>query len=179
MSIAESAAKPKRKAKIPAMAYFVCRTMIDPVTGAEVGCFVPSSKTDRAILRAKKIRVGDRIRMAPKKPRNEKFNRLVHGLGALVVAQIDGFEHEDAHSAVKRLQSDAGVMCESVVYQIPGGYTLTRSEPRSIAFDEMDEAEFNLFWRGICQHLITKYWPTLDESAIQSMIDLLPLEHPT
>lgn len=174
MSIAQDIAKPKRKAKAPQMAYFVCRVMIDPLTGAEVGCLVPSSQTDRDILRAKKIRVGDRCRMAPKKPRNEKFNRLVHGLGKLVCHSIEDFEHEDAHTAVKRLQSDGNVMCEPVVYIVPGLGSITRNEPRSIAFDEMEEGEFHLFWQGICAHLIAKYWPSLDEAAIESMIDLMP-----
>lgn len=173
MSAAEQV-KPARKVKKPQMAYFVCRTMIDPLTGAEVGCMVPSSKTDRAILRAKKIRIGDRVRMPVRKPRNEKFHRLVHGLGELVTEQIEGFEHEDAHTAIKRLQSDAGVMCDPVVYIVPGLGSITRNEARSIAFDEMEEGEFHLFWQGICAHLIAKYWPTLDEAAIESMIDLLP-----
>lgn len=171
MSVSEQI---KRKPKAPTMAYFVCRLMIDPRTGEEVGCMVPSSKTDRAILRAKKIRIGDRIRMAPKKPRNEKFNRLVHGLGTLVRDQVEGFEHEDAHTAIKKLQADSGVMCEPVVYQIPGLGNLTRSEPRSIAFDEMEEGEFHLFWQGICAHLVAKYWPALDADAIEAMIPMMP-----
>ena len=164
----------KRKPKAKQHAYFVVRTMIDPQTGAEVGCMVPSSKADRLMLREKGLRNGDLVRMPVRKPRNEKFNRLVHGLGTMVVRQVEGFEHEDAHSAIKRLQADSGVMCEPVVYQIPGLGNLTRSEPRSLAFDEMDEGEFHLFWQGICAYLIKTYWPSLDEDAIASMVDLLP-----
>lgn len=164
----------KRKPKAPTMAYFVCRTMIDPRTGEEVGCMVPSSQTDRDILRAKKIRIGDRIRMAPKKPRNEKFNRLVHGLGKLVCQNIEGFEHETHHTAIKRLQADGNVMCEPVVYMLPGLGSLTRNEPRSIAFDEMEEGEFHLFWQGICAHIVSRYWPSVDPETIEAMIPLMP-----
>lgn len=166
----------KRKAKKPVMAYFVVRRMIDPITGAEVGCMVPASKTDRAILREKGIRTGDRIRMPVRKPRNERFNRLVHGLGTLVANQIDGFAGMGAHEVLKRLQAYSGVMCEPVVYQVPGIGQLTRSEPRSLAFDELDEGDFQQFWRGICAYIVRTYWPTLDEHGIESMIDLMP-EH--
>lgn len=171
MSVAEQA---KRKGKKPAHAYFEVRRLVDPATGQEVGALVPRHRADRQMLRDKRLTVGDVVRLPLRKPRNEKFNRLVHGLGTLVRDQIEGFEHMDAHAAIKRLQADSGVMCEPVVYQIPGLGSLTRSEPRSLAFDEMDEAEFQLFWRGICAYLIATYWPTLDEAAIESMIDLMP-----
>ena len=168
----------KRKTKKPVMAYFVVRRMIDPLSGAEVGCLVPSSRTDRAILREKGLRNGDRVRLPVRKPRNERFNRLVHGLGTLVSRQVDGFAGKSAHEVIKILQADSGVMCEPVVYQIAGLGQLTRSEPRSLAFDEMDEGEFQEFWRGICDHLVRTYWPTMDEHAIESMIELMP-EHET
>lgn len=173
MSIAQEI-KTKRKAKKNIHAYFVVRRMIDPTTGAEVGCLVPSSKTDRAILRERGLKTGDRVRCPVRKPRNEKFNRLVHGLGKLVSAQVDGFSGMSAHEAIKKLQADSGVMCESVVYQIPGVGSLTRSEPRSLAFDEMDDGEFAEFWRGICAYIVRTHWSTLDESAIETMIDLMP-----
>ena len=165
----------RRKARKHLHAYFVVRRMVDPATGVEVGCLVPASKTDRAILRDKGLKIGDRVRCPVRKPRNERFNRLVHGLGTLVTQQVEGFESLDAHSAIKRLQADSGVMCEPVVYQIAGLGSLTRSEPRSLAFDEMDEGEFHTFWKGICAYLIATYWPTLDEHAIESMIDLMPV----
>lgn len=175
MSIAEGI---KRKAKKPPNAYFEVRLLVDPATGQEVGALVPRHKSDRRMLREKRLKVGDVVRLTLRKPRNEKFHRLVHGLGALVGQQVDGFEHMDAHAVIKRLQADSGVMCEPVVYQIPGLGNLTRSEPRSLAFDEMDEGEFQTLWRGICAHLIATYWPALDEAAIESMIDLMP-EQPT
>lgn len=65
-------------------------------------------------------------------------------------------------------------MCEPVVYQIPGLGNLTRSEPRSLAFDEMEEGEFHLFWQGISAHLVAKYWPALDADAIEAMIPMMP-----
>lgn len=166
--------KINRKPKVPTMAYFVCRLMIDPRTGAEVGCYVPASQTDRDILRAKKVRIGDRCRMAPKKPRNEKFHRLVHGLGTLMVEQVDGFDDVDAHGAIKRLQEQSGVMCDTVAYTLPGNLTISRTEPRSIAFDEMDEGDFHLFWQGICRYIVSRYWPSVDPGAIESMIPMMP-----
>lgn len=155
-------------------AYFEIRKLIDPRTGEEVGCLVPRHRADRQMLRDKSLRVGDVVRLPVEKPRNEKFNRLVHGLGQLVREQVEGFEHKDAHATIKQLQSDSGVMCQPVTYSVPGLGTLVRSEPRSLAFDEMDEGEFHQFWRGICAYLVSRYWPGLDEQAIESMIDLMP-----
>ena len=155
-------------------AYFEIRRLVDPATGQEVGALVPRGKADRQMLRDKRLTVGDVVRLPVRKPRNEKFHRLVHGLGTLVGQQVEGFENLDAHAVVKKLQSDGHVMCEAVTYQVPGLGAIVRSEPRSIAFDEMDEGEFHAFWRGICAYLIATYWPTLDEAAIESMIDLLP-----
>lgn len=160
-------------AKKPAMAYFEARKMIDPATGEEVGCFVPRHTTDRRMLRDKGIKTGDVIRMPVKKPRNEKFNRLVHGLGALIVQQVEGFESEDAHSAIKRLQYDADVMCQREDFDIPGVGKLQRRVARSLAFDEMDDGEFHLFWQGICRHIVATYWPTVDPDTIAAMIPMM------
>jgi len=38
------------------------------------------------------------------KLRNPKFNRLVHRIGQLVVANIEAFAGLDAHTAIKRMQ---------------------------------------------------------------------------
>ena len=164
----------KRKAKREIHAYFEVRRMIDPATGEEVGCLVPRSQSDRRMLRDKAIKTGDVVRLPVRKPRNEKYNRLAHALGRLVVEQIDGFQNENAHSALKRMQADSGVMCESVVYAIPGVGNLTRTEPRSLAFDEMDEADFRLFMQGICRHIVERYWPTTDPDTIEAMLPMMP-----
>lgn len=163
----------KRK---PPMAYFEVRRLVDPRTGEEVGAFVPRSKQDRDLIRSKRLAVGSVVRMPIRKPRNEKFNRLAHGLGTLVVEQIEGFENDDAHSAIKRLQHDADVMCQCEEFDVPGLGKLQRRVARSLAFDEMDEAEFHLFWQGICRHIVARYWPGIDPETIEAMIPLMP-EH--
>lgn len=166
-----------KKKRVPVRAYFEVRRLVDPETGYYHGCLVPRHQVDRNMLN-RVLRVGDVVRLPVQKPRNERFNRLVHGLGTLVSQQVEGFEGLDSHSVIKRLQAESGVMCEPAVYDLAGLGKLTRNEPRSLAFDEMDEGEFHLFWQGICAHLVKTYWPTLDEHAIESMIDLMP-EHET
>ena len=121
--------------------------MVDPNTGVEIGCLVPASSTDRAILREKGLKTGDRVR-CPVRAAQRAIQPAGAWPGTLVVKQIEGFETTDAHGAIKRLQADSGVMCDPVVYQIAGLGSLTRSEPRSLAFDEMDEGEFHTFWKG-------------------------------
>jgi ribosomal protein L2 len=62
VNAAQEIRQAKRRAKKPVMAYFVIRRLIDPQTGAEVGCLVPASKSDRAILRDRGLKTGDRVR---------------------------------------------------------------------------------------------------------------------
>lgn len=181
--------------------YFIARTMMDVETGEVAGCLVPSSWSDARILRERKIRTNDLLRTAIHNPRNSKFHRLVHQLGTLVRENIDGFEYLNSHETVKRLQADSGVHCEPrevdaaplvnaildsaklalgesaarmLAAALPEIQTLQIMTPRSIAYDCMDELEFRQFWSGICEHLITRYWPGLTEEQITDMADLMP-----
>ena len=102
----------KRKTKREVHAYFEVRRMIDPATGEEVGCLVPRSQSDRRMLRDKAIKTGDVVRLPVRKPRNEKYNRLAHALGALVVEQIrDGLRQRNLWCP-SCVSLDAGVVSE-------------------------------------------------------------------
>lgn len=181
--------------------YFVVRTMVDPETGEMAGCLVPSSWADNRLLRERKLKTNDLIRGALHNPRNTKFHRLVHQLGTVVCQNLDGFEHLDSHAAIKKLQADSGVYCEPrevsatpVVAAIlasarqlmgdgaarmlsavlPEIETVTILVPQSLAYDCMDESDFRQFWEGICQHLVARYWPELNEEQITEMAELMP-----
>ncbi|ATH82851.1 hypothetical protein CO724_17370 [Ectopseudomonas mendocina] len=156
--------------------YMEVRKLVDPATGEMVGAFVPESFTDRFLVRERAYKVGDRVRADLRQPRNSKFHRLVHALGRVVAEQIDKFQGMDAHTAIKRLQLDAGVCCTYEAFDIPDLGRVMRLIPESIAFDYMTEERFKEFWRGICQHLIANYWPDLTEEAIENMTGLMPGE---
>lgn len=168
MTVCTSSPK-KTKAK-PAPLYLVVRQLIDPVTGNKIGAFVPSSDADQHFLRERGYRVSDRVRAVLTKPRNERFNRLVHGMGYLIVENIEGYEGLRSHDAIKKLQIEARIHCdvESMTFE---GMLLQRFIPRSISYDSMDEHTFQKFWEDCCRYLIEKHWHNFDEEQLTEMIE--------
>ncbi|MHB0825113.1 hypothetical protein ACYCFL_05715 [Stutzerimonas nitrititolerans] len=171
---AEQKAKRRKRAARPV--YMEWRPMVDQQTGEVRLALVAESGIDRFLLKERGYRPGDQVRAEIKKPRNVKIHRLVHALGKLVGQSIDKFQGMDAHSAIKKLQFDAGVCCTFEAFDIPDLGRVTRRIPESLAFDEMDETRFREFWGGICQHLIAEYWHGLSEEQVEEMIDLMPQE---
>ena len=45
--------------------------------------------------------------------------------------------------------------------------------PRSLAYDEMDQDEFENVFTGFCQHVVEHYWPTLDLENIQALVEIM------
>lgn len=79
-----------------------------------VGALVPADPCAASKLRERSYRTGDLLAADLTKPRNPKFNRLVHRIGQLVVANIGAFSGLDAHAAIKRLQWEGNVACDEV-----------------------------------------------------------------
>lgn len=169
-------------------------------SGEVVGALVPRFMTDRRMMRERGYRVGDDLRAALSKPRILGQHRKAHLLGALVVAQVDGFEGMDSHAALKRLQRESGICCEAqeidaspVIAAIlaaaesllgaaaarmlgavlPEIRTITVSVPQSLAFDRMDESEFQSLYSGLCRHVADKYWQGLSPEKIDEMAELM------
>jgi hypothetical protein len=147
--------------------YFHVERLVRPETGEEIGCLVPAYPCDVKEMRARKYSVGTRIRGLLTKPRNELFHRKAHALGNLAVQNLEGFENLNAHDALKRLQRESGIQCEAMELDLPGVGKMTLNFPRSIAFDEMDESEFEELWNGVIGHIRAKYWPDLGEDQIE------------
>lgn len=166
---AKKLAKPQRPRK---PIYFTVRRVVDAETGEELGALVPSTKWDRQAMRDRKYHVGSEIRAELKKPRNAQFNRLVHALAKMVAENIDGFP-TDAHDALKRLQRESGICCETVETEIPGLGTLAIKQARSLAFDELDEGEFAEFFKGICDHVSRTYWPHMEPEVIEEQVRMM------
>lgn len=181
--------------------YLTVRELMDPDTGELVGCLVPSSAVDSRIMRDRKFRKGIELRGEIKRPRNAKFHRLVHALGILMVDHVEGFSDFDAHEAIKTLQMEANVCCETQTINaspvvsavlkaaeqllgpvatkmlqavLPEIKQIEIRVAQSLAFDEMDEAEFRRLFDRICRYVAETYWPDLDEETIQAMADLMP-----
>lgn len=133
--------------------YLTIRALVDPETGERVGCLVPSHDVDKRLLRERKYGIGSEVRAELKKPRNAAFHRLVHAFGLMLSEHMPEFLGLQAHEAVKKAQALAGVQCESIEYDLPGIGKLMRTEPRSISFDTMDEADFKALFDAIVNHV--------------------------
>lgn len=153
----------------PEPAYVRVQRLIVPETGEEVKGFIAASASDRERLKARKYSIGDLLRAEFKKPRNPGFHRFVHQLGTLVVQNVEGFEHLTAHEAIKRLQIEGGIACEEI--RIDGGF-LCRI-PQSLAFDSMDETQFQKVARGLSKYLCIRYWPSCTPEEIERMAEMV------
>ena len=135
------------------------------------GALVPADNYAASKLRERGYKIGDLLSAELTKPRNPKFNRLVHRIGQLVVANIDSFAGLDAHKAVKRLQIEGKVFCDEIGVHVPGYGMLIQFIPRSLGFESLDEGEYQQAARGICRTIAERYWPSLDEDAIAEMAE--------
>lgn len=165
---------PKRKRR-PVLYTRVMR-VLDAETRQPMAALVPAGEADRAILRERGLKIGQLCRTDVFRPRNSEFHRLAHRLGTLISQSIEGYEGLDGHQALKRLQERSGHGCDVSVIDIPGGGVFEHRMPRSIAFDEMDQAEFYRLMRNLCTFIAATYWPQCTAEDIERMVDLMPLE---
>ena len=196
--------KPKPRPKQPAI-YFTVREVVDPASGKRIGALVPTTDADRSMMRERAFRRNARVRAALTQPRNEKFNRLVHGLGKVLAQNLDRFTGKQAHAAVKALQLESGVYCvecdidasplidavlgaaESILGRaaasmlrvvLPSIKTVKLMEAQSLSFDSMGEEVFQDFWSKVCAYLVGNDWPTLTEEQITTMVEIEAFKEP-
>jgi hypothetical protein len=150
-----AASKKARKPDKPI--YFEWQHVAVLETGERRLALVAATQWDQAACRARGYKAKQLVRAALKRPRNPKFHAMAHALGALMVAHCEGYEEMDAHDALKKMQRESGVCCEEMEIDLGPLGIMTAKQARSIAFDEMDEAEFSTLVHGICQHLRDKY----------------------
>lgn len=137
------------------------------------GTLAPADEITRAALRRRKFRIGDVLAADPKKPRNLPAWRRAHRLAQLLIESLDEFEGGEAHQVLKRLQIETGIGCEELAIRVPGVGMCLQRIPRSMAFDEMDDGEFNEIYAQFCQHVIGTYWPDLTPEQIDQMASLV------
>jgi hypothetical protein len=150
----------------------VLRRLVDPVTGEQVAAFVAASDADRSMLRERGFRLNTAVRAVLTMPRNPRFNRLVHGLGKAIARNLERFAGLQSHAAIKELQTESGAACDETRTPIPGVGELVSRRPRSLAFDEMGEDEFQDFWRQVCAYLIAHDWPSLTPEQVTEMAEV-------
>ncbi len=135
------------------------------------GALVPADSYAETKLRERNYRVGDLLKADLKKPRNPKFNRLVHRIGQLVVSNLDAFSGMDAHKALKRLQLEGNIACDELAISMPGLGMVTVKQAQSLSFESMDEGEYHEVARAICRYISERYWPSASPEAIEAMAE--------
>ena len=135
------------------------------------GALIPADNYAASQLRERGYHLNDLLSAELTKPRNPKFNRLVHRIGQLVVANIEAFAGLDAHKAVKRLQIEGKVACEEIGIHVPNYGMVIQLIPRSLSNESMDEGEYQQAARGICRTIAERYWKDLDEDQIAEMAE--------
>ena len=137
----------------------------------ERGALVPADAHSQQRLREKGYKVGDILAAELIKPRHPGFWRLAHRIGALCAQNIDAFSSLSPHQAIKKLQFDTGLWCDITETEIPGLGTLVSKQPRSLAFESLDQGEFYELMKGLCGHIAATYWPHLSAEAVQEMAE--------
>lgn len=137
--------------------YMVVATLMDPATGQRVGCLIPASPIDKRLMRERKFTINKEIRAELKQPRNPVFHRLMHRIGMLLVDNVEAFSGKDGHEAVKDVQMSSGVCCDLLELDLGPLGKVTAKQPRSIAFDEMEQDEFKALFEGVVKYIAENY----------------------
>lgn len=138
------------------------------------GGYTPADSSAALGLRSIGHRVGDLVFCEFSKPRNPKFNRLVHKFGDLLSQNLDTFDGLDAHQVLKRLQLEGDIGCDKIGLIFPDVGPCEYRIPRSLSFESMDEGEFYSIYRQFSQYVHTKYWQEMSPEQIERMAEMMP-----
>ena len=135
------------------------------------GGFAPADPYTASRLRQRGYHIDDIVGCTFRKLNNPKFNRLVHRIGQLCVANIEAFHGMEAHSVLKRLQWEGNIWCDEMGVVVPGvGLAMVRI-PKSLDFETVDDGERHVIARAFCRWIAENYWKGLTEDQISEMAE--------
>ena len=115
-------------------------------------------------------RPGETLAGELRKPRNPRFHRLMHAIGGLAAENLDEFEGMDGHQVLKRLQIESGIGCDEMAVMMGKRPEIVRI-PQSLSFASMSQDKFKEVSTGLCNHLVSRYWPDTTVEEIEQMAD--------
>lgn len=140
----------------------------------KAGVLLPADGFCQKRLREMGLKVGDIVSVKVNRMREYWYHKMVHIFGQLVAENIEGFHGMKAHDVLKRLQAEAQIGCEAIsIKVISTGDMVVMHYPRSLAYGEMDQAEFESVFIGFCQHVVEHYWPTLSLENMQALVEIM------
>ncbi len=135
------------------------------------GALVPSDSYAMETIRKRGFKMGDILLADLTKPRNYKFDKLVHRIGQLVVKNIEEFENMTAHEALKQLQIDGNIACKSTVVDYPGIGKSKLTVPQSLSHEITDDGQMHEIARAMCRYIAQTYWPEMTEEQVNEMAE--------
>ena len=145
--------------------YLMVARLVDPRTGEEVGALIPANDIDRRLMKERRFAIGREIRGELKQPRNAAFHRLAHAIGNLLVDNVEKFRDMGGHDALKEVQRESGVCCDTIELDLGTLGKVPVKQPRSLAFDEMDSSEFSAFFDGVTRHIDENYQSAMTDEV--------------
>lgn len=138
------------------------------------GGLVPADQYSVDLIRQRGYRVGDMVFADLAKPRNPKFFRLAHAFGKLCAENIEDFQELDAHTVLKRIQIEGNIACDSMRINHPIYGPIDYRQPKSLAFESMDEGVFTDVFKRMCEYIARTYWPDCTAEQIAAMAETMP-----
>jgi len=138
------------------------------------GCIVPAAQWVNEKLASRNYKFDDVVFVTIAKPRNPKFNSLVHGgFARLVIENIDEFKYLKPHSLLKRLQIEAGIACDEIGLIIPGIGPCMHRIPQSLSFESMGEEQFSEVFKQFCTYIAETYWNSITADEIKKLSEVM------
>lgn len=134
----------------------------------------PADGFSKERIRAKGYHNGDLVAITAQKTRKPWYHRKAHALCRVVTENIPGFENLGAHQCLKRLQLEGNIYTETIHLIMPGIGPVEYRIPESIAFDNMDQGEFEDLYKRLCDYISQTYWPSLTPEQVEVLAGFMP-----
>ena len=127
-----------------------------------LGSLRPADEQSEDWLR--KIANGDLVMAEIKRPRNLEHHCKMFALLNMVCQNI---EHpKDPHVLLKYIQQVTGLHCEIIHSSIHG----TQKIPKSIAFHNMDQLEFEPFYNALVDFIVAHVLPGINKTELENEV---------
>jgi len=127
------------------------------------GALIPADKD--AQDRISRIKRDGLVMVQVRQPRNPRQHRMAWGLARIV------WENTERYASPERVMDEIKVNlghCDSFMLKIKGVGEVEQLMPRSIAFESMDQTEFDAFFESMIDYVASEMIPGIDPIALMA-----------
>lgn len=140
------------------------------------GTFAPADAASRKLCKDRGMRVGRCYIVYAYEPRDERQWARAHQIGTFLVRNVEAFHGMSSHKALKKVQKDSGIACDTQVLDLgPLGKHEIRT-PRTLAFGFMDNTEWTEIWRQMCEYIGRTYLGMIAADVVVDMEKIMLME---